>query len=496
MDPLHYFTKRVGIMGLTYLLVSLSPIVLLPILTNNLTTENFGVWVQFTITVTIVPAIAILGLPYSFVRYMSTSKSHEDIKEAFYSISFVIAIVNMGLGSLLFLLVEPISRFLFNGNFGVALILPVTIFFTALILVFYDFFRTLQRNNLYNILYLLQAYLMVVLSAGFLISGYGILGAVVGYLIAQIIMFSLMLGIIVKTIGLALPRFINLKEYLHFGIPNVPSHISTWILDASDRYIIGFLIGLTGVGLYSGGYTLGTLIMVLLSPFYTLLLPILSQYYHDNDITSIKRFLNHSIKLFLAVAIPLTFVLTSLSQPLLLILSTPQIAENSFFLVPIVAVGGIFYGLYGIVTQIIILFKRTKLTGNIWIIIILLNMFLDIFLGYRFGIAGVAFTSLLMFLIAFVATSHYAFKLINCSFYYSFILKAVLTSSIIGITLWMSNPHGILNVTLSLIYSTILYLALMLLLKGIKPYEILILVKIFKDMVFYEDIKAVIRNYL
>lgn len=276
----------------------------------------------------------------------------------------------------------------------------------------------------------------------------------------------------------------------------MPSHISTWILDASDRYIIGFLIGLTGVGFYSGGYTLGTLIMVLLSPFYTLLLPILSQYYLENDITSIKRFLNHSMKLFLAVAIPLTFILTSLSQPLLLILSTPQIAENSFFLVPIVAVGGIFYGLYGIVTQIIILCKRTKLTGNIWIIIILLNFFLDIFMGYRFGIAGVAFTSTLMFFIAFVATSHYAFKLINCSFYHSFIFKAMFSSSIIGLTLWLSNPHGILNVGLSLVYSTILYLALMLLLKGIKVYEIIILVNIFKDIIFYENIRAIIRSYL
>lgn len=192
-------------MGLTYLLVSLSPIILLPFLTNNLTTVNFGVWVQFTITVTIVPAIGILGLPYSFVRYMSTSQSHEDVKDAFYSISFVIAIVNMGLGLLLFLFADPISRFLFNGNLVVALILPVTIFFTALILVFFDFFRTLQRNNLYNIFYLLQAYLMVILSAGFVINGYGIMGAVVGYLIAQLLIFSIMLGIIIKTIGFALP---------------------------------------------------------------------------------------------------------------------------------------------------------------------------------------------------------------------------------------------------------------------------------------------------
>jgi len=50
--------------------------------------------------------------------------------------------------------------------------------------------------------------------------------------------------------------------------------------------------------------------------------------------------------------------------------------------------------IFGIVTQIIILIKRTKLTGNIWMIIIIQNLVLDILLGYRFGIVGVAFTSL------------------------------------------------------------------------------------------------------
>lgn len=481
-------------MGLSYLLVSLSPIILLPFLTNNLTAENFGVWVQFTITVTIVPAIAILGLPYSFVRYMSTSQSREEIRESFYTIIFVVAIVSIGLSLLLLLFAEPISTALFNDHLGVALILPVSIFLGALTLVFFDFFRTLQKTSLYNFFYLLQAFLMVVLSAGLVVNGFGILGAVVGFLISQIIIFTVMLGMIIKTIGFTLPRFINLKEYLHFSIPIIPTHISTWILDASDRYVIGFLIGLSSVGFYSGGYAVGSLTMVLLSPFYTLLLPILSRYYLENDIHSIKRFLNHSIKLFLAVAIPLTFILTILSQPLLLLLSTPEIAANSFFLVPIVAVGGIFYGLFGIVTQITMLVKHTKLTGNIWIIIIVLNLVLDVLLGYRFGISGVAFTSLVMFAIAFAATSHFAFKVINCTFYYSFILKAIFSSSIMGLILWLLNPHDILNIVLALIYSPILYLIFMLLLKGIRTYEVLILVDIFKDLIYYENLKALIRN--
>jgi len=85
---------------------------------------------------------------------------------------------------------------------------------------------------------------MVVLTATLVVNGFGVLGAVVGFLIGQLIIFVMMLGIIIKSIGFILPRFHQSTEYLHFTVPIVPTHISTWILDASDRYVIGFLIGL------------------------------------------------------------------------------------------------------------------------------------------------------------------------------------------------------------------------------------------------------------
>ena len=135
-----------------------------------------------------------------------------------------------------------------------------------------------------------------------------------------------------------------MRQYLNFGIPTIPSNLSTLILDASDRYIIGFLIGLSAVGYYSGGYLIGSLIIILLSPFFTLLLPILAQYHAVNDISNIRSYLNHSIKLFLVVAIPATFILSILSKSILLILSTPEIASHGYLITPIIAIGVYFMG--------------------------------------------------------------------------------------------------------------------------------------------------------
>lgn len=481
MEDLKYFVTKVGLLGLSSLLASISPLVLLPFLTNNLSIVNYGVWVQFTTTIAILPPITVLGLPYTFVRYMSASKDQKEKQETFYSITFVIGMVNLGMAFVLFLFAMSISKYLFDGNIAVAVILPITIIFTAFILLFYDIFRTFHKNNLYSFFITAQAYLTVLIVALVVTQGYGILGAILGLLITQIIIFCIMFAIVIKLIGFTLPKFHNMKHYLNFGIPTIPSNLSTWILDASDRYVIGFLIGLPAVGYYSGGYLIGSLIAVLLSPFFTLLLPILSQYHAVGDISNIRRYLNHSIKLFLVVAIPATFILSALSKNLLLILSTPEIATQGYLITPIVAVGGLFFGLYGIVTQIIVLERKTKLTGNIWIIAAVLNLILAIITGYLFGIIGVAVTTLAVYVFAFILTSYFAFKFIRCNFYYGFILKAVSSSVAVTILLLIINPEGPINISIMMVLSFLTYLIVMLIVKGIRPYEIYFFLDILKD---------------
>ena len=153
----------------------------------------------------ILPAIAILGLPYTFVRYCSAVKDPKMVQETFYSITFLIGIVNLGLAFILFLAATLLSKSLFNDNLAVAIILPVTIFFTAFIFLTYDIFRTFRRNNIYTFFIIAQAYLTVFIVALFVTHGFGIIGAVLGILITQIIIFIIMFIMVIKMIGFTLP---------------------------------------------------------------------------------------------------------------------------------------------------------------------------------------------------------------------------------------------------------------------------------------------------
>ena len=65
MSEYRLFAQRIGLIGITNLLVNLSGVILLPILTKTLPIEEYGIWTQITVTIGLIPSIVMLGLPYT-----------------------------------------------------------------------------------------------------------------------------------------------------------------------------------------------------------------------------------------------------------------------------------------------------------------------------------------------------------------------------------------------------------------------------------------------
>ena len=80
------FVQRIGLVGITNILISLSSLIFIPIITKSFSTAEYGMWAQVTTTVALVPNIANLGLPYTMVRFLSSEKDKTKIRGSFYSI--------------------------------------------------------------------------------------------------------------------------------------------------------------------------------------------------------------------------------------------------------------------------------------------------------------------------------------------------------------------------------------------------------------------------
>jgi O-antigen/teichoic acid export membrane protein len=465
------FVQRIGLVGITNVLIALSSLILLPIVTKSFTINDYGTFVIINTTISLIPALASLGLPYTMVRFLSAEKDKEKIKEDFYSISGIVLVSSFIISALLFLLSKNVAAVLFNGDVNLAMLVSVIVFLACINALLLNFFRTFQQMRRYSIILVVQTYLGVFLISYFAINGFGIFYAALGILIANIFSFFIMIIFIISNIGFKIPKFKNMREYLSFGLPTIPANLSSWIVDSSDRYVIGILLGSAFVGYYSPGYTLGNLLVMILAPFSILLPSVLPRYYEENNTEKVRIYLKYSIKYFLLISIPAAFGLSILSKPILLILTTPAIALNGYLVTPFVATSAVLFGFYAIAGNILILEKRTKIMGSIWLIAAVLNLSLNIIFVPYFGILGAAAITLIAYLAAFILTILYSSKFFKFDFDLNFIVKSLIASLVMSGIIVYLNPYGILNVIIAVVIGAVIYIVLLLIFKGIQKDE-------------------------
>ena len=477
------FVKRIGLLGVTNFLVALNTIILIPILTKNLVASDFGIWIQVNTTFFLITSIANLGFPYTMLRFLSAENNREKIQEGFYSMAALILLVSFIISIILIIFSKEIAGILFDGNVTVVIITAIAVFFGSLNSLFIDFFITFRQMKKYALLLLFQTYLSLLLISYFAISGRGIIMIILGFLITQIIIFFVMILTVFSEIGFKIPKFNNIKEYLNFSVPTIPSNLSNWIVESSDRYVIVIMLGTTFVAYYSPGYTIGMAILLFSTPLAVILPSILPKYYENGQIEELKYFINYSLKYFLLVSIPTVFVISLLSKPILMILTTQEIALNGYLVTPFIALSALLFGIYGIIMNLIILEKKTKAIGSIWTIAAIISL-LNIILVPYFGIIAAAAVTLLSYSVSFIITLQYSRKFFEFNFDYSFIPKSILASMIMSIMIILVYPKGFLSLIIISGVSILTYILLILIMNVVNKKEL----EFFKELIItYRD---------
>ena len=472
------FIQRIGLVGLTNILISLSSLIFIPIITKSFTTAEYGMWAQVNTTIALVPNIANLGLPYTMVRFLSAEKDKEKIKDSFYPMISLTFISTLIICSLFLIFGNTIANALFNGSMQVLYITTVISFFACMNLMLITFFRTFQQMKRYSLFLVLQSYIGVFVSIYLTYAGYNIETVVLGLLTGYASVFIMMAFLIVKYLGIGIGKWSNLREQLAFALPTIPSNVSSWIVDSSDKYVIGILIGSVAVGCYSPGYALGSILLIFLSPFAVLLPAILPEHYEKGDIEEVDKYLSYSMKYYLLLTVPAGVGMSVLSKPLLYIITTPEIALGGYMVTPFVCLGAIFMGMYGITNNILILEKNTMILGKLWIVVAISNIVLNLLLVPHLNILGAAIATLLCYILAFTVTAIASKKTMRLPFNISELLKIGIASAIMGIAVYMMHPNGIIGVLISIVVGVIVDFAIIFILKGITRKEI----AIFKDL--------------
>ena len=480
MKEYKMFAQRVGLVGLTKFVNRFQGVILLPILTKNMSVGDYGIWAQIMVTIGLIPSLMSLGLSGSMVRFMPSVKNKAIFQDMFYSFLSVITLTGIFASLGIYFMSEQIADLLFDGDRLIVEVLALVVFFEGILKLLLNYFRATQQIKRHSMLIVAKNVLTVIIVAFFVLQGEGIFGAVKGLLITIVIILLIALFFIIKGIGLKVPKFNDLRQYLAFGIPTEASTMSRWTLNSSDRYVISGFLGTSAVGYYSPGYTLGTVLQMFVAPLNFMLPMILSKHYDGGNLEETKRYLSYSLKYFLAVAIPSAFGLSLLSRPLLEILSTPEIAEQGYFITPFVAIGAIFFGIFSVFEKVAMLVKKTKVIGTIWLIAAVLNLGLNILLVPYIGIIAAAMTTLLSFAIALGFMAQYSLKYLQFEMNLGFMLKCVLASVLMSGIILRWNPVGLIDTLMVIVICAVFYFLILILLKGFNKEELIFFKKLLR----------------
>ena len=423
MPEYKLFAQRVGLTGIVNIIVSLRGLILLPILTKTLGTDLYGVWTLILVTIYLLMPLGLLGLSTAMIRFFAGERDKNKIRQDFYAVFTLITLFSVLVASIFFAFSEPLAIAFFGGSSSITFVrlLSPIIIITTLDVICIEFFRAFQQMKKYAGLLILQQILEIIFISYAILSGYSLFGALLSLIVVRAFLLLLGFLIINSQIGIGRPN-LNLsvlKPYLSFSLPLIPATISYLIVNLSDRYVIGYFLGVASVGIYSAAYNIGSIVGIF----------------------------------------------AVLSKSLLATLTTSEFL-SAYLIVPIVALAVILFNCRSVFFDVLTLLKRTKIIGLIYGIAALLNLILNIILVPVIGILGAAISTLLTFFIFAVIVGILSFTEIPFEIDVKFILKSVIASVPMAFVVWKLNPYGAVDIVIAVGIAAVIYFGVLILLRG------------------------------
>lgn len=478
------FAQRIGLTGVVQAIVSLKGLIILPILTKTLGASDYGIWTQILVTISLLLPSISLGLGPAMVRFLSV-KGKREIGQGVLTILSVILPISLIAALVVFLLSDFLAVTLLGQESVDTAIKVASLLLTleALNTMALASFRIFGQIKRYAAIILAQSALEIGLIAFFVLSGQGLVGAIIALSATRGFFLLIMLYLIFSHAGFAFPDYSILRPYLVYGLPLIPAIIFTLIIFSSDRYVVGFFMGETSVGIYSAAYSIGNILLMLPENFVYILSPTIFSLYDRGRASEVKTYLSYSWKYFLMLSIPSVFGLSILAEPLLNSLTTAEFTLEGRFIIPLVAAGTVFFGVYMIFGEVVRLSKRIRIFPIVLGAAAVLNLGLNILLVPHWGIIAAAITTLVAYVMLAIVMYYQAGKYLKFDLKLDFIIKSIASSVVMGAVIWAIKPAGIAKVLLAVVIGAAIYFVVLFLLRGFSRNEIQFFFKLLKETV-------------
>jgi O-antigen/teichoic acid export membrane protein len=483
------FVRRIGLVGVAQIFQSMKGLILLPIFTKILGSSEYGVWNLILTTIAVIQPFILLGLQDAILRFLAP-KSKEKIVQGVITVVITVLFTGTIVAMIFFLSSDFLADIILKEPSAV-FVIQITapfIILDSLDTIILGSFRVFGMIKKYAAVLIFRTTLEIILIAFFILSGLGLTGAILSLTIAAAISLIIILYFIFSYAGFAQPDFSLIKPFLFFSLPLIPITLARFVIESSDRYVIGFYMGAEKVGIYSAAYGIGMIPLVLSTYLVYVLGPTVYNLYDNGKVDKASMYLSYSWKYLLMLSIPCAFGLSILSRPLLLIMTTSTFVPEGIYIIPLVVLCIVFWGMEQIFGVSLLIFKRLRIFLLAFVCGAVTNFVLNIILVPRYGIIAAAVTTLIAYIILTIIIGYSSRRYFKFNLNLSFIVKCIFASMGMTLCIWVLNPVNIEGIIISIILGIFVYFCLLLLLKGFAKGEIQTIFDVFGLKKFFEKI--------
>lgn len=208
----------------------------------------------------------------------------------------------------------------------------------------------------------------------------------------------------------------DLRMALAFGLPLIPHVIGRFVINQSDLIFISKMISVEATGIYGIGYQIGFVISIASGAFLNVFAPFMNE--RLANITERKKEEIVRMSWLFILGIGTLSMLISLLAPYIFeFMLDERYIEGSRY-VPWIALAYFFWGGYAVFARYIFFLKRTRIMSYLAIFNVICNLILNYILIKKYGAIGAAYATTISFFLVFIGVSIISNRLYPMPWFY------------------------------------------------------------------------------
>lgn len=383
---------------LTYLIV--------PLYTYILSTEDYGTIDLFTTTISLMLPFTTFVIYEGIIRFLISKEINEKC-------AITLNMVIFGFGIIIVVCSIPFISQIFTEKIYIKLYIIILLLYTYN-QIFSQYLRACGKSVAFTINGIIITIVTLLFNIIFLlILKKGVLGYLYSLILAQLLasIQSTTSGKIIQNISIKAVNWNILRKILLYCIPLIPNNLMWWIMNAGDKYIISYYMGISYNGIYSLAIKIPTILNLMYSIFMQAWqLSAIQENGKDNQ----ETFYSNIYKSVMGILIITSSIIILTVKPIFIILINNDFI-SAWKYVPLLCIAMVISCMATFMSVTYMINKSTKKSFFSTFVGACINLTCNFLFIHKLGLYGVALGTILGYLTVYFIRAHDTKKNIRMS---------------------------------------------------------------------------------